>query len=160
MNNMLYDIKTKKTTALLDFDWSVVSHPCDEYLTGLWDVFGGISERVPGHLQASVLSGNFGPEDKPTDDCDEALKQWEVARAWNEAAAKRGLVRPSTIAGVDRIRALRELEDLLCPFHLSNGAMLERVPAEAASQQREETETRISGWLDKWDTVSPATKDS
>lgn len=152
MNNMLYDPQTKKITALLDFDFSRISHTSDEFFTGVWDVFGGVSDRNSADVQAAVLSGNFDEDKKPPADDEEASKQWEVASAWNDAITKRGLAQPSNIAGFDRVMALKELEDLLSPFQLQNEAMVKRIGPEAAAKQRQETETSISAWLDKWHT--------
>jgi hypothetical protein len=150
MNNVLYDSITKRITALLDFDWSSVTHPCDEFLTGLWDIGGGIHESFK-EFQPSVLTGDFNVQ--PEGLSDEDITKWEVAKAWNTAITRTGAVRPSSIAGVDKIQALRDLNDLLCPFMLSSEVMLRRISDEEKLKHKGETETKILKWLERYESV-------
>ncbi|KYK56499.1 hypothetical protein DCS_03499 [Drechmeria coniospora] len=144
MNNMLFDNTTKRITALLDFDWACVSHPCDEYLSGLWDIGGGIHDEVQ-KFQSSIITGDYSSP--PSDLSDEELEEWKVSRAWNSAISKARATRPSTIAGVKGIQALQELGNLLCPFSLGNEVMLKRMPDEEKSKKKEDTENQILEWL-------------
>ena len=80
LNNILYDGATQRITGLLDFDWAAVTHPCDEFLFGLWDIGGGIHERV-GKIQANVLSGDFS--EQPDSLSPEEVRKWETAKTWD-----------------------------------------------------------------------------
>jgi hypothetical protein len=82
MNNVLYDTAGRRITAVLDFDWSCVTHPAEEFLSGLWDVGGGVHERV-GKLQPMVLSGDFGAGPDADSSVDEA-GAWAVVRMWSD----------------------------------------------------------------------------
>lgn len=146
MNNVLYDKSTKRITALLDFDWASITHPCEEFLSGLWDVGGGIHERV-GDLRSSILSGNFGmePEGVPQ----ENIRKWKVAKAWDEALLQNGAIRPSDIAGVEGIRTLKELEDLICPFVLGCEFFANRLSEEERLKRKGDTEDAILKLLDR-----------
>ncbi|KAI1415376.1 hypothetical protein F5Y13DRAFT_8456 [Hypoxylon sp. FL1857] len=144
LNNVLYDSTTKRITAVLDFDWSAVTHPCDEFLAGLWDVGGGIHERNEKFLPM-LLSGNFSIQ--PAELSAGDVRKWEVAKAWNEAITRAGAIRPSDIAGVSQIQALRDLEDYLCPFELASEVMLKRISEEKRASKRQETEDKILKWL-------------
>lgn len=150
MNNILYDGETKRITGLLDFDWSSVTHPCDEYLTGLWDIGGGIHQRI-GQFQHMVLSGDFSVQPKSLSD--EDIRKWEVAKAWNAAVTIRDVIRPSSIVGVDRIHALKNLEDLLCPFELTSEVMLKRITDENKERKKKEAEAKLWKWLETYDTL-------
>ena len=153
LNNILYDADTKRITGLLDFDWAAVTHPCDEFLFGLWDIGGGIHERV-GALQANVLSGDFSRPPEGFDSAagdEEAQRKWRTAKMWDAALARRaGAIRPSAIAGVARIQALRDLEELLCPFVLSSQVMLNRLGDGEKAAKKAEMEGKITAWLDRW----------
>ncbi|OTB18830.1 hypothetical protein K445DRAFT_19439 [Daldinia sp. EC12] len=144
MNNVLYDSTTKRITGVVDFDWSAVTHPCDEFLSGLWDIGGGIHERNE-KFQPMLLSGKFisPPEGLSA----EETRKWEVAKAWDAAIAQSGGIRPSGIVGVERIQALRDLEDMLCPFELSNEVMLKRISDEEKAEKKQEIEGKILKWL-------------
>ena len=147
LNNLLYDAETKRISALLDFDWAAITHPCDEFLFGLWDIGGGIHERV-GKIQPNVLSGDFTAQ--PEGLSEEEAKKWEVAKAWDAAFERAGGIRPSSIAGVDRIQALRELEELLAPFELISEVMLKRMSDEDKPKRKAEKEAKIVEWLEKY----------
>ncbi|KAK8026317.1 phosphotransferase enzyme family protein [Apiospora marii] len=140
LNNLLYDSDAKCITGLLDFDWAAVTHPCDEFLFRLWVICSGINERV-GKLQPHVLSGDFSQQ--PVDLSEEEKRMWDIAKAWEGALARRGAIRPSTIAGVDRIQALRDLEELLCPFALASEVMLGRISDAEKAAKKEEVEIKI-----------------
>lgn len=146
---MLFDTKTKRISAVLDFDWSVVTHPCDEFLTGLWDIGGGIHDSLEA-FQTNIITGDFSTQ--PDGGLSgEDLASWDIAQVWNRALAKKkgGIIRLSEMAGVQSIRELRSLESKLCPFELSNEAMLRRMSDEQKQKRREELEGEILGWLEE-----------
>lgn len=145
MNNMLYDRTMKRITALLDFDWSSVTHPCDEFLAGLWDIGGGTHKSIR-QLEPMILSGDFSAQ--PEGLSDEDLRMWEIAKTWSSSITRKGAVRPSSITGVDRIQALRDFADLLCPFALSSEVMLKRISDEKQGRQKAEAENKIAKLLD------------
>ncbi|KAI2463779.1 hypothetical protein F4781DRAFT_426085 [Annulohypoxylon bovei var. microspora] len=147
LNNVLYGSTTRRITSVLDFDWSAVTHPCDEFLTGLWDIGGGIHERNERFLPM-LLSGDFStqPEGLSADE----VRKWEVAKAWDKAVAEAGAIRPSNISGVDRIRALKDLEDSICPFELASEVMLKRISDEDKLRKKKETEVKILKWLETY----------
>lgn len=150
LNNVLYDSTTKRITSVLDFDWSAVTHPCDEFLTGLWDIGGGIHERNERFLPM-LLSGDFST--KPEGLSADEVRKWEVAKAWDEAIAEAGAIRPSDIAGVDRIQTLKSFGDLLCPFELTNDFMLKRKSDEEKLKKKSEMEAKMLKWLDDYGTT-------
>lgn len=145
MNNMLYDKTSQLVTAVLDFDWSTITHPADEFLTGLWDIGGGMHEENE-FMQESILTGNF--DSAPLDLSEEDMQKWEVAKIWNKALTDRKATRPCDIRGMRGIHELRKLESMICPFHLSNEVMLKRTPKDAQAKKKAETGEDITKWLD------------
>lgn len=145
MNNMLYDKTSQLITAVLDFDWSTITHPADEFLTGLWDIGGGIHEENE-FMQESILTGNF--DIAPPNLSGEDVQKWEVAKIWNKASADRKAIRPCDMKGVRGIQELRNLESMLCPFHLSNEVMLKRTTEDFQFKKKAETGEDIKKWLD------------
>ncbi|KAH8893473.1 hypothetical protein GQ53DRAFT_822154 [Thozetella sp. PMI_491] len=143
-NNILFDSATKRISGLLDFDFSSVSHPGDEFLTGLWDIGGGLNDERSKFAEA-ILSGDFNVKPEGLDE--EQSEKWEVAKAWENAAAEKGLKRPSTLAGVRKLVELRKLETILCPFNLGNEFRLSRMKEEDKVKQRAETEAQLVEWL-------------
>ena len=146
MNNMLYDTEQKKLTAVLDFDWASVTNPCDEFLSGFWDLGGGIHEENTS-FQTCIMTGNFssaaGLDGMPAED----VEKWELGKMLNAAFAQRGVIRPSTVKVAGEIRKLRELESMLCPFDLSNEVMLRRLSEDAKLERKAQRGRSILSWL-------------
>lgn len=146
MNNMLYDTDQKKLTAILDFDWACVTNPCDEFLSGFWDLGGGIHERNASFqmcIMTSDSSSTAGLDEMPAED----KEKWELGKMLNTALAQRGVIRPSTVKAAGEIRKLRELENMLCPFDLSNEVMLRRISEDAKSERVAQKGQDILRWL-------------
>jgi hypothetical protein len=146
MNNMLYDTEKKRLTAILDFDWAAVTHPCDEFLSGFWDLGGGIHEENAS-FQECVMTGDFSSTITPSDVPSEDMGKWEIGKLLNAALAQRGAMRPSNLEAARAIRKLRELENMLCPFALSNEVMLRRQSEEAKQEGKAHKGQEILRWL-------------
>lgn len=147
--NILFDAEGKRITALLDFDFACVTHPCHEFFTGFQsDLGGGIPPENWELLEKAVLSGNFDkvPEGLP----EEKKGLWEIAKTWDGALASRGIIRPSEIAGLEGLRDLKTLVDLVCPMMLSHPMFLKRTPVEAQEKRRGVNEDKIVQMLDKY----------
>lgn len=146
MNNMLYDTEQKKLTAILDFDWASVTYPCDEFLGGFWDLGGGIHEENAS-FQTCIMTGDFSNtawiDETPAED----VEKWETGKILNAAFDHRGVIRPSTVKAAGEIRKLRELENMLCPFDLSNEVMLRRISEDAKNQRKAQRGQDILSWL-------------
>lgn len=98
-----------------------------------------------------LLSGDFST--KPEGLSADEVRKWEVAKAWDEAIAEAGAIRPSDIAGVDRIQTLKSFGDLLCPFELTNDFMLKRKSDEEKLKKKSEMEAKMLKWLDDYGTT-------
>ncbi|RFU30927.1 hypothetical protein B7463_g5406, partial [Scytalidium lignicola] len=148
MNNMLFDPKSKKLTGLIDFDFSFVSHPCQEFFTSFQDIGGNLgggysSNLSSGLLSEAVLSGNFD-----IDVPEKATDMWFIARAWDDALTSRNMLKPSTIPGNFALNKLGQLETLLCPFRLVHPHILGKKTPEQIEQERQATEKALMDCLD------------
>jgi len=142
---MLFDKDTKKLTGVLDFDWSSVAHPFDEFGSALSDI--GCNASPDNPIGAAILSGDFTTQPAGLDE--ESTGKWEVARAWNTAMKKRGVVTPSNIQGVDGILDLRRFRALLSPYQISSEIMLKRIDDNKKAELRAKTEADLVQWLEK-----------
>jgi hypothetical protein len=143
---MLFDKVTKKITAVLDFDWSFVSNPFEEFMSLLNDLGCNIT-HADNKINAAMLSGDFTTPPANLDE--ESTKKWEVTKAWNTAMKKSGVVSPSDMKGVDKIRDMVRLETLLCPFQLSSESMLKQMDDEKKAELLVKTEADLVQWLEK-----------
>ncbi|KAK1757149.1 aminoglycoside phosphotransferase, partial [Echria macrotheca] len=145
MQNMLFSEKWNHITALLDFDFACVTHPCHEFFGG---IYGSLVPRDHELLQEAVWSGVFDPALEGLSD--EEKEMWEVAKAWDDELASLGLVRPSQTAGKDGLRDLNELLALLCPRILDYPMCMKRLSKGGVhGKTRAEIEAKIAETLDK-----------
>ncbi|KJR87607.1 uncharacterized protein SPSK_01776 [Sporothrix schenckii 1099-18] len=146
LNNMLFDKETKKITAILDYDWSFVSNPFDEFNSLLYDIGCNITHPDTAFNKAK-LSGDFT---KPLDKLDEDSKEtWEMAKTWNAAMAKHGVVTPREIKGVEKIHAVLRLQSLICPYPLCSESALEKMDDAQKAELRAKAETDLLRWLNE-----------
>jgi len=146
MNNMLFDRGTKKITAILDFDWSYVSNPFDEFTSLLSDIGCNIGHE-DNKINAAILSGDFTTP--PANLSEDSTSKWEVLKAWNTTMKKNGVASPSDIKGVDKIRDMMRFQTLLCPFQLGNELMLKQIDDTKKAELRAKTEADLVQWLEK-----------
>lgn len=148
LNNMMLDTETKRLTAIVDFDWSYVSNPVDEFLSGLTDFGGNIgNERHKFHK--SILSGSFDIIPSSAEGDEKSRSEWETAKIWNEAMKTQGCIRPCEIEGVEQVFGLMKFQKLLCPFQLSSERELGEMTKEAKAELRAKTEASLIKWLEQ-----------
>ncbi|KAH8590718.1 kinase-like domain-containing protein [Bisporella sp. PMI_857] len=131
LQNILFDKDTLEITALLDFEFSHIGSPLDEYF---WS-FNSIHGLLPGlehdeaAMRAALLSafsssrstyiaGSPFPEKIRTD------YDWEVARTWDEELGREGAKKSSNILGAGDVAAVYWfIENICLPRFLSEKAM-------------------------------------
>lgn len=99
-----------------------------------------------GKIAKAILAGNFDIPDLP----EEAVGQLARAKAWDDALAERGALRPSEIAGMAALEQLRKLESLLAPFALHHPVMLKRKTAEQIVEMRAAGEKALIECLERF----------
>ncbi|KAL0933356.1 phosphotransferase enzyme family protein [Colletotrichum truncatum] len=152
-NNIQYQPETNKLTGILDFDFAYVSHPCHEFFASLGDIggnTGGGTGRDPdlsgGRLGKAMITGNFDIPDLP----EEATGQLRTAKAWDDALAARGTMRPSDIPQMPALDQLRKLEGLLCPFALLHPMVLRGQTPEQITEMRKAAEKDLTDCLESF----------
>lgn len=143
---MLYDASSKKITALLDFDWSSITHPAEEFFSGLRDIGGGVAD-VPKDVLAAILANDFSA--RPDHLTDEEITQWDAAKAWSLAAGRHGVRLPSAMAGIDKIKRLHAFSSAICPFQLSCEPMRRRLSDEAKEKKKKESVEAVVQFLEQ-----------
>lgn len=158
---MLFDPVTGQITGVLDFDFSYVGHPADEFLAYSFSDMGCSLGQASPALRHAILSGDFtfhgaGAESiksnttaggkESQDDAD----TFAVASAFFTALADKGGYVPSNIAGMETLEALRDVEAMLAPFALSMLVMIERARAKGVDldAKRAEAEEKLVEWLE------------
>ncbi|EFY87430.1 hypothetical protein MAC_06538 [Metarhizium acridum CQMa 102] len=145
MSNMLYNPHTKRITALLDFDWSSVTHPAHEFFTSFHDVHGRVDE-TSDKLRRAILSGDFS--NRP--DKDEDQEAWKLAKTWDEALKGHGGMRPCDVKGMGLLQGLWKFVYCICPFELGSKVILFRRSKKESEAAKVRVEGQISKMLSGW----------
>jgi hypothetical protein len=114
MSNILFDPETNRITGLVDFDFASVGHPCQEFFSSFHDVGGNAFS--------------------------EEMAEGQI---WEDALAARRILRPSTIAGMETLKLLGELEALLCPFRLAHPVSLGKKSPGRIKEERAKAERAL-----------------
>lgn len=122
--NILVDPSSARITALLDYDFSSILHPCYDFLRSMDQEWGQLPEWTGDQgdedgsfaLRKAKLTGTF-PTPLPANT--EAI-QWDLAAAWEHGLVKLDAKRPSTIAGMENIANVDSLLGAVLPWQLSN----------------------------------------
>lgn len=148
-NNILYDPKTLQITALLDYDFSSVSHPSYEFLrsfdgyVGQFKGWSGNDDSEELALHDAKLHGFPSPLPASTEDG----VNWEAAKAWEDQLEMVDALRPSTIEGIDDVADIDAILRGIAPWRLTNSTML-RVQSEGVlTQLRDEGEKNLAKML-------------
>lgn len=124
LNNVLFDAATKRIMGLVDFDFSLIYHPCYEFFTSFHN-FGG-STLAEGPLEGEMCKS---------------------------AIVAKDLARPSSIKGMDKITLVCKLEPLLCPFRLTHPVFVQKKTQEQIAKERAKAEVALMeclAALDSW----------
>lgn len=114
----------------------------------LTDVGGNIYGHASDKIKKAVLSGDFDADSANIED--EQREDWEIAKAWDAALRDAGGVRPSDIAGIDTLNRLREMRNLLNPFHPSLGVATKGKTPEELAKMRADAEASLIKALDSF----------
>lgn len=143
---MLYDSTTKQITALLDFDFSTVTHPAEEFNMSLNDVSGGLVDDPAGILSC-VLANDF--TSPPENLSDKGAEKWELAKMWNRIAIEKGVTVLSAIPGIRDIITLQKLNGALCPFQLSHETVLKNSSEEYKQKKMKDVREIVDKFLEE-----------
>ncbi|KAI3391383.1 hypothetical protein diail_7452 [Diaporthe ilicicola] len=139
--------EAKKVTAVLDFDFATVSHPFEEFMSMSFSHTGGNVSDEDTAVNRAILSGDFTA--KPLDLDEESAKEWDLSKMWSNVLQEGAVLGPSQIEGVNEIRDLMRLQNLLCPYRLSSASALEEPDDEMWAEMRQQAEVDLIRWLEE-----------
>lgn len=132
MPNLLFDRRTNRLTAVIDFDFSHIGSIITEFLYSFPD-FQGILPSVADPqdgLRDLMLNGFADPV---------IDAQFATGKAWDDALAAQGVLRPCTIDGAEHVSNVWWFAQDLMHFHW----LLPRF------YESQKTEEQIQKWVDK-----------
>ena len=148
---MLWDEKSSKLTAILDFDFAFIGSIADEFMRS-FRPFGNLPSphsQSPQELEfrKALLSGIFPLEIPGKSDEDSGIP-WVTAKLWDESLSSAGASKPATIRGIESVSRLQGLIDQISPWMLSNEVSIKRRSPEQLEAFRAKTEKLLILFLD------------
>lgn len=149
---MLYDAASNRITALLDYDFSCISHPSYDFFCSFSDVGGhfqgwsGDEDTEQVALHDAKLHG-FPSRLPPSS---EDRVDWELAKAWEDELEKAQVLRPLTIQGIEHVADVQELLGAIGPWPLSNLNVFEMQSEKVKIKLRDAAEKRLVKILDRF----------
>ncbi|KUJ18237.1 APH-domain-containing protein [Mollisia scopiformis] len=144
-NNLLFDAKSGRITALIDYDFACVSHPSYEFLRS-FDGAGGQFRGWSGDeasdqtaLRDAKLHGFPSPLSQATQDGVE----WDVAKAWEDELEKLDTKRPKTIEGIDKVADVDAILRTILPWRITNSDIVRLQQEEVIMQCRNDNEAQL-----------------
>ena len=148
VENILVDPETLEVIGLLDFDFTHIASPCDEYFYSFMDFHGLVpgpcEDKEMETLRMAQLSG-FKDFELPVR-AGEAGVDWTVARMWQEAMKRFGVNAPSDIQGVGELAAIYLFLLDVCPPYF----LLSRWQKRRTEEQQEASKKEIQVNLDRY----------
>jgi hypothetical protein len=157
--NMLYDKETMAITALLDFDFSHIASPVDEYFYSFYTIHGTLgshhdTDKTSGQLLEYQIKGfprDIADERPDTSNerhfDDDAQADWVVASTWDNMLREKGIKTPSSLEGVGELDGIQNLywfiQDICQPYLLMDRWLQTRTPEQLArTKAKNETALR------------------
>ncbi|PVH87853.1 hypothetical protein DL98DRAFT_632021 [Cadophora sp. DSE1049] len=165
-NNILISPSTHRITALIDWDFSAILHPIQEFLHS----FSGFGESLTGYslsesiedavVRRAKIHGFSSPlsiltpsySDSESSELQIQNKtvsalRWQNLTMWEDALVKANVKRPSTMEGVEGAADVEALLGMVAPWKLCNGDALERMSQDAILKCRRESEEILANML-------------
>lgn len=150
VENLLIDPETLQLTALLDFDFSHIASPGDEYFYSFPSfhgiVAGPFEEGEQGALTQVQLNGF--KDFKPPESQEEV--DWNLAKTWHSALKTAGVETPADIDGIEELAALYWFLLDVCPPYFLLPRWLKRKTPEQQQASKKETEVSLDKYLRRW----------
>ncbi|KAK6209010.1 hypothetical protein LQW54_006758 [Pestalotiopsis sp. IQ-011] len=150
--NMLFDVKSNRLTALLDFDFAHVATPADEcfYSMGMLGhiLLGPLQEGPEQQWVKCLVQGCEG--NIPTTEEERGHVPWRTMEILSQEFGRAGVLRPQDIKGIGELAGVKWfLEAVFPPFFASPRWLSKRTPEQIA-RIKSSHEAQIQGYLERW----------
>lgn len=148
--NMLFDPVSNRLTAVLDFDFSHVATPADEYFYSFRTVgallAGPFEEGEEERLRHYLLNGF----DETTPKVKIGKVDFQIAAMTDKEFTRAGVLRPADIRGCGELAGLKWfLEDVSPPYFYMT-RWLASMPSAKVDEIHEEIKNNLDSYLKRW----------
>lgn len=149
---MLYDPAANRITALLDYDFSCISHPSYEFFCSFGDT-GGRFQGWSGDEDTEQLALHDAKLHGFPSPLPPSLKEkvnWALSDAWENELGKVHVLRPRTVQGIEHVADIEAILGAIGPWPLANVKILEMQSEEAKVKLRRNGEKKLIKILDRF----------
>jgi hypothetical protein len=152
-HNILFDPKSNRHTAILDFDFTHIASPADEYFYSFPSfhglLMGPLESEEMKALRQATLNSFTSSAYIPTEG-KESEVNWELAKMWYEEIEKLGVLNPANIAGIGELAALYWFSTDVSPPYFVMERWLNRKNVEERQEAKKEVEENLEKYLQRW----------
>jgi len=147
LQNILFDASNMKITGLLDFDFSSIASPADEYFYSFLSIHGilpsSIEEGEEGAQRDFLLTGKepLVPFEAPELD-------WDVLKLWYKEMTRANVLKPGDITSADRLAGLYWFLQDVCPPYFLMPRWLGKRTVEQIEAEKKRIEGNLAKYLD------------
>ncbi|EPE34180.1 Protein kinase-like (PK-like) [Glarea lozoyensis ATCC 20868] len=145
--NILFNPQTTRITALLDYDFSFISHPSYEHLRSFSDTGGQFRGWTSSETLSDTEVRNAKLHGFPSPLPPDGEHQWDVLKAWEEELERCDVKRPRNIKGMEGVADVDSVLEGVLPFRLDNSDVLKLQSEEVVLGCRRESEVVLDGLL-------------
>jgi len=151
LENILFDPDTLQVTALLDFDFSHIASPGEEFFYSFPDFHGVIPGPFAGpEMESLRLAQLSGFKDKNKDQVESPVFDWKTARMWQAAMEKAGANSPPDIDKIGELATIYWFLLDICPPYFLMPRWLKKATDERKQASKKQTETHLDKYLKRW----------
>ncbi|CZR67405.1 uncharacterized protein PAC_17304 [Phialocephala subalpina] len=150
VENLLIDPETLQLTAILDFDFSHIASPADEYFYPFPSFHGIVAGPFEEGEQRTLNEAQLnGFKDFKTPTSQEEV-DWNLAKTWHSALETAGVESPADIDGIDELAAVYWFLLDVCPPYFLLPRWLKRKTIKQQQALKKETEANLDKYLKRW----------
>ncbi|KAI5197064.1 hypothetical protein AUEXF2481DRAFT_43007 [Aureobasidium subglaciale EXF-2481] len=151
-DNILVDPETLQITGLLDYDFSHIAAPADEFVYSFMEL-GGL---VPGPFEDEALRSlrrfqlGQGEDDLLPEETEDSPVNWTLAKAWNSALKKHGVNGPAEIENIADLADIYWFLLDVCPPFFNMPKWLAKRTDKQKQAAKARTEKILHKYIDRW----------
>ncbi|TAQ88973.1 hypothetical protein B7494_g2714 [Chlorociboria aeruginascens] len=144
-NNLLFDARSGRITALIDYDFACISHPSYEFFRS-FDGAGGQFRGWSGDEasdQTALRDAKLHGFPSPLPQATLSEVKWDAAKAWEDELEKLDTKRPRTIEGIDKVADVDAILQTILPWRVTNSDIVRLQQEEVIMRCRNDNEAQL-----------------
>jgi hypothetical protein len=148
--NISFDSATNRITALLDFDFTHIASPANEFFYPFPSFHGILSGPFEPKENEALCLAQLDGFKNPDPTLTNPEINYNLAKLWHSELIRLEILGPSNIEGIEEVSALYWFFLDVCPPYFLLPRLLGRTSEEQQQESKKETEARLEKYLERW----------